>query len=106
MQTSYQIAVFMLVALVAATPKYPAQIVGLESRYTATVLSTITITGTPKAASTITNVNYMTIAVTNLVGNDVSLSFGSNAGGPSPVGNPSPTALHDNGFTQYAFPTR
>ena len=28
-----------------------------------------------------------------------------NRGGPSSVGNPSPTALHDNGFTQYAFPT-
>ena len=48
----------------------------------------------------------MTIAVTNLVRNDVSLSFGSNAGGRSPLGNPLPTVLHDNGFTHYTFPTR
>ena len=106
MQTSRQIAVFMLAALVAATPNCtPVSTVSLEPPYTTTVLSTVTITGTPKATNTITSVNYMTIAVTNLVGNDVSLSFGSNAGGPSPVGNPSPTALNDNGFTQYAFPT-
>ncbi len=105
MQISCQIAVFMLVALVAATPNCPVSTVGLEALYTTTVLSTITITGTPEAKNTITSANYMTVAVTNQLGNDVSLSFGSNAGGPSPVGNPSPTALHDNGFTQYAFPT-
>ena len=106
MQTSCQIAVFMLAALVAATPNcLPVSTVSLEPPYTTTVLSTVTTTGNPKATNTITDVNYMTIAVTNLVGNDVSLSFGSNAGGPSPVGNPLPTALHDNGFTQYAFPT-
>ena len=47
----------------------------------------------------------MTITVTNKLDNDVSLSFGSNVGGLSLVGNPSPTALLDNGFTQYTFPT-
>lgn len=107
MQALYHIAVFMLVALVAATLDCPqASTVGLaEAPYTATVLSTVTITATPEAKDIITNASHMTIAVTNQLGNDVSLSFGSNAGGPSPVGNPSPTALLDNGFTQYAFPT-
>ena len=55
--------------------------------------------------NTITSVNLTTIAVTNLLGKDVSLPFGSDAGGPFPVGNPSSTSLHDNGFIQYAFPT-
>lgn len=105
MQNSCQIAIFMLVALVAATPNCPVSTVGLEALYTTTALSTIIITGTPETKNTVTSANYMTVAVTNQLGNDVSLSFGSNAGGPSPVGNPSPTVLHDNGFTQYAFPT-
>ena len=48
---------------------------------------------------------YMTIAVTNIYGNHLSLFFSSNAGGPTPVGNPSPTTLSDNAFTQFAFPT-
>ena len=96
----------MLAALVAATPNCtPVSTVSLEPPYTTIVLSTVTITGTPKAINTITSVNNMTIAVTNLVGNDVSLFFGSNADGPSPVGNPLPTILYDNSFTQYAFPT-
>jgi hypothetical protein len=51
-----------------------------------------------EAMNTITSVTFMTIAVTNLLSNDVSLSFGSDAGGPSTVGNPSSTSLHDNGF--------
>lgn len=106
MPSPCQIAVFMLTALVAATPNCPpAQTAGSEYPYTTTVLSTITNTVTPKATSTITSADFMTIAVTNMHGNDVSLSFGSNAGGPSPVGNPSSTSLRDNGFTQYIFPT-
>ena len=106
MQSCCQIAVSILAALVTATPNYPpASTVGSEHQYTTTILSTVTITGTPEASNTITNVNYMTITVTNLLGNDMSLSFGSDAGGPSRVGNPSSTSLHDNGFTQYAFPT-
>ena len=105
MHTSYQIAIFLLVALVAATPNCPASTEALSALYTTTVLSTVTITAAPEAKNSITSVNYMTVAVTNQLGNNVSLSFGSNAGGPSPVGNPSPAALRDNGFTQYAFPT-
>ena len=93
----------MLVALVAATPNCPASTIDLESLYTTTSISTVTIMGTSEAKITIKSVNYMTVAVTNQLNNDVSLSFGSNADGPSSVDNPSSTALHDNGFTQYAF---
>ena len=99
MQTSYQIAIFMLVALVAATPNcLPVSTVSLEAPYIIIVLSTIIITGTPKAINTITNINYITIAVTNLVGNDILLSFNLNASSPSPVGNPLPIVLHNNSF--------
>ena len=106
MKASCQIAILMLAALAAATPNCPpTTTVSSKSMYTTTVLSTVTVTSSLDASKTITSASHMTIAVTNLLGNDVSLSFGSNAGGPSPVGNPSPTALHDNGFTQYTFPT-
>lgn len=72
----------MLAALVAATLNCPpAQTAGSEYPYTTTVLSTVTITGTPEAMNTITSAEFMTIAVTNMLGNDVSLSFGSDAGG-------------------------
>ena len=45
----------------------------------------------------------MANAVTNQIGKGLSLPLGQNASGPSPVGNFSPTALDDNGFTQYAL---
>ena len=38
-----------------------------------------------RAKTSITSSNYMTVAVIIQLGNDVSLSFGSNAGGPSLV---------------------
>ena len=75
MQTSCQIAVFVLVALVAATPNCPASTVGLEALYTTTISSTVTITGVPEAQKSITSANYMTVLVTIQLGNDVSLSF-------------------------------
>ena len=101
-----QVAVFMLAALAAATPNFtPAATEGPQSPSTTTVTSTVTMTRSPEAENTITSLDYMTIAVTNLLDNDISLSFGSAAGGPSPVGNPLPTTLNDNGFTQYTFPT-
>ena len=47
----------------------------------------------------------MTIAITNEYGSQLSVSFGSNAGAPSAVGNPSATTLAKNGATSYTFPT-
>ena len=47
----------------------------------------------------------MTISITNVYGTQLSLSFGSNADGPSPIGNPLATILPDTSPTQYAFPT-
>ena len=71
-------------------------------------LSAVSITSAPEAGSTATtdgSGDYMTIAITNTYGRHLSLSFTSNTGGPSPIGNPSATTLPDNAFTQYAFPT-
>ncbi len=71
-------------------------------------LSTVRITSAPEAGSTANTEGsggYMTIAITNTYGKYLSLSFASNAGGPSPVGDPSATILPDNAFTQYTFPT-
>lgn len=79
-------------------------------RKTVSVLavSTVRITSTPEAGST-TNMegsgDYMTIAITNTYGKYLSLSFASNTGGPSSVGDPSATILPNNAFTQYTFPT-
>jgi hypothetical protein len=47
----------------------------------------------------------MTIAITNLYGAQLSLSFGLNAGFPSPLGDPQPTLLPDSSSTQYLYPT-
>lgn len=71
-------------------------------------LHTVSITSAPEIGSTVTpdgSANYITIAITNTYGTLLSLSFASNAGGPSPVGNPSATILPNSAFTQYAFPT-
>lgn len=61
------------------------------------------ITSKPTAAS-VSNAD-MTIAITNAYGSQLSLSFGSNAGGPSPAGNPQPTVLPDASETHYTYPT-
>ena len=47
----------------------------------------------------------MTISITNVYGNQMSLSFASNAGSPAPVGNPSAITLPNESPTEYAFPT-
>ena len=60
------------------------------------------ITTTTAVSSSSTD---MTIAITNVYGAQLSLSFGANAGGPSAVGDPAPTALADAASTQYSFPT-
>ena len=68
-------------------------------------LSTITSAPETRSEAIGSLSNHMMIAVTNVYGNHLSLSFGLDAGGLSPVGNPLPTKLADNAFTQYAFPT-
>ena len=109
MKTSYQIAFLVLAALVAATPfNCPsAPTVTINLGETGSISASSTVTSAPEARSTATDGSgsYMTIAMTNVYGKQLSLSFASNAGGPSPVDNPSATTLPDNAFTQYAFPT-
>lgn len=107
MKTSCQIAILVIAALVAATPCPPAATVTVTFGKTNSISALSAVTSAPEAGSTATDGsgNYMTIAVTNVYGNHLSLSFDSNAGGPSPVGNPPATTLPDNAFTHYAFPT-
>jgi hypothetical protein len=47
----------------------------------------------------------MTIAITNLYGTQLSLSFGVNSGFPTPLCNSQPTMLPDSSSTQYIYPT-
>ena len=109
MKTYHQIAILRLAALVAATPFGcpPATTVTVTLAATNAISASNAITNVPETsnAATDTSSDDMTIAVTNVYGNHLSLSFGSDVGGPTPVGNPSPTKLADNAFTQYAFPT-
>ena len=102
MEIFCQIMVFILVALVAATQNCSASTVTL---YMTMMLSTATITAPSEVKNTITSASHIIIMVTNKLGNDVSFSFGSNVDGLSSVSNPSFTALLDNGFTHYIFPT-
>ena len=101
--------ILLLAALVAAflfkCPPAPTMTVTFRIMNAVPALSTIT--SAPETSSKAIGGlnNHIIIAVTNVYGNYLSLSFGLNAGGLSLVGNPSPTKLADNAFTQYAFPT-
>ncbi|KAF8847360.1 hypothetical protein BDZ45DRAFT_607608 [Acephala macrosclerotiorum] len=70
------------------------------------LLSTLGIsTAMSTLAATSDTDDEMTIAITNSYGAQVSLSFGLNAGFPSPLGDPQPTKLPDSSSTQYLYPT-
>ncbi|MCJ1422382.1 hypothetical protein MMC29_000262 [Sticta canariensis] len=112
MKKSCQIAVLALAALVAASPFNcpPAATVTvtLGDGHSTPASSSVPVTSAPNPGSTTGtdgSADYMTISITNVYGSQLSLSFLSNAGGPTPVGNPSATVLPDNSPTQYAFPT-
>ena len=102
MIAAYCATVSLLVSatLIAATPctTHDAAIDHLSTQATSTTMSTLAATG---AAG-----DEMTIAITNLYGAQLSLSFGLNAGFPAPLGNPQPTILPDSSSTQYIYPTR
>ena len=68
---------------------------------------TVAETGVPRSSPTVTDGvgDYMTIAITNRYGSQLSLSLASNANGPSPIGNPTPAVLPNASPTQYTFPT-
>ena len=112
MKTSCQIASLMLAALVAATSfncsPTPIVTVNLGNTGSTLALSAVPVTSAPETGSTtLTNEldDYMTIAMTNAHGIQLSLSFDSNADDPSPIDNSSAIMLPDNVFTQYTFPT-
>lgn len=70
-----------------------------------TITQTRTISVLDCQPSPVTKSPLMTIALTNMYGRELSLSLGSNANGPSPVGDPSPTTLPNSSPIEYTFPT-
>jgi hypothetical protein len=102
MSAVYYVIVSLLVSatLIAATPctAHDAAIDLLRSTpVTSAAMSTPTATDDTGL--------QMTIAITNLYGAQLSLSFGLDAGYPSPLGDPQPTVLPDSSSTQYLYPT-
>lgn len=99
MRTFYQIRVLVFAALVAAYPPCPTP--GTRTLQSARFIPVVT--SSPGTA--IKSDSYMTIAITNLYKAQLSLSFGSNAGAPTPIGNPTATILAKGSPTHYTFPT-
>jgi hypothetical protein len=101
MIAAYYATVSLLVSatLIVATPctTHDDEIGHIRTPVTSTTMSTL---ATASAAG-----DEMTIAITNLYGAQLSLSFGLNAGFPTPLGNPQPTILPDSSSTQYIYPT-
>ncbi len=109
MKVSCQITVLVLAASVAATPFNcpPAATVTmtlLEGNFIST-LKVVSVTSASDAKSTANIDTHMTISLTNVYETQLSLSFNSNAGGPSPVDNSSAIILSNASPTQYTFPT-
>ena len=108
MRTSFQIAISIYAALIAAVPfRCP-----LTATVTVTVWvedhvpssSAISVTSAPFTCSTSApdvSGNYMMLVMIDSYGTQWPLLFGSNVGAPSPVGNPSMTTLPDTSPTQY-----
>lgn len=102
MRNFYLVLALVFVALAAAYPPCPAAgTATITLQKSANFLPVVT--GSPDSA--VKSDSYMTIAITNPYRTQLSLSFGSNAGAPTPVGNPVATMLLKGSLTQYAFPT-
>ena len=101
MRVPFQIAVSLFTAQAATTS------FGYPPITTVQASTSVAVTSSPTAWSTQaigSSEDYMTILMTNRYGTQVSLSFGSDIGYPSPVGDPSPTILPDASPTHYTFP--
>jgi hypothetical protein len=88
------------VGLIAATP-CTTHDAALVSPYSTAITSAATSTLTATSNTGL----EMTIAITNLYGTQLSLSFGLNSGFPPPLGDPQLTILSDSSITQYIYPT-
>ena len=110
MKSVFQITVLGLSGLIAVS-SFNCPLAATEtvtSRRGSPVRNAVPITSAPHSRSTkITDSSgdYMTISITIIYGTQLSLSFASNAGGPSPLGNPLATVLLNASPTQYVFPT-
>lgn len=112
MRNSCQIAISIYVALVAAVPfkcsNTTTVTVTLWVEDHVSTSSAVPVTSAPHTCTTAApddSGKYMMIVITNLYGTQLSLSFSSNVGAPSPVGNPSATIPPDASPTQYTFLT-
>ena len=111
MKTSIYITILGLAALVAANPFNcaPTSTVAVTSGDGYSILSpnAIPVTNAPVSRSTTTTDSLsdcITILIINIYGTQLSVSFDSDVGGPSLIGNPSATVLPNALLTQYAFP--
>lgn len=87
------ISILFFAALAVATPCS----MGPPAQITTVGITSPSVTSTPVD---------LTIAVTNLYGSPLSLSFGVNSGFPTPLGGePQPTVLPNSASTQYVYPT-
>jgi hypothetical protein len=102
MSTAYRVIALLIVSatLTTATP-CTAHIDALDSHLHTSVTSEAISTLAPTSGTG----HEMTIEITNSYGTQLSLSFGLNAGFPSPLGNPQPTILPDSSTTRYLYPT-
>lgn len=73
---------------------------------TQTSATTPAPTGTGGGNGGGTGGGVMTISIVNSYSVPLSLAFGSNAGAPPPIGNPTPTAIGKGATTAYSFPTQ
>ena len=71
----------------------------------ASLPSTMMSYNTSATKTSATTTSYMTIAVTNFYGTQLSLSLGVNAHFPTPINNPQPTVIPDSASTHYIYPT-
>ena len=100
MRYSTQYLLCASAALVAASP--------IDCPPPTTVTVTVTaesVVTKPGVSTTSPPDELMTISIDNVYGTQLSLSLASNAGGPSPIGNPPPGTIAHSSGTQYTFPT-
>ncbi len=107
-----QITILILAALIAATsfncPLAATVTVTLRKENfisTSKIVSVTSASDVKSTTNTDSSYSHMTISLTNVYETQLSLSFASNAGGPSPIDNPFAIILSNASSTQYTFPT-
>lgn len=112
MKIPCQITVLVLAALIAATSfncslAATVTVTLREGNFTSTskVVSVTSASDVKSTTNTDNSNSHMTISLINVYETQLSLSFASNAGGSSPIDNPSAIILSNASPTHYTFPT-